>query len=48
MLYAVPVAELGELGSELGAAVRSDCCRPANFDEPIGQLSDDGRRVCTS
>ena len=48
MLYAVPFAELGELCSELRATVCSNCCRPSDFNEPIGQLSDDGCRICTS
>ena len=48
MLYAVFVAELAELCPELGSAVCPDCSWLADFDEPIGQLSDDGRCVRTS
>ena len=48
VLYAVFVAELGELASKLRAAVCSYCCWPAEFNEPIGQLTDICCCVCAS
>ena len=48
VLYAVLVAELSELASELRAPVCSYGCWPAEFDEPIGQLTDNCCCVCTS